>query len=424
MNAVVLQVAKWAILSETTLRVVEDIRFVMSHSAVPKYLCQRRRDLVRAWMRLLASVQGMNTQKRETGSHIEDDSENVHWPFVLCQSISNILSLIVAGAFSVSINDDSGEETFLSTYKLDREDQDSLRHAKVGRLSQESSVSSITGKSSLDHEAKAAGNFPVPSSALWLVYECLRSIENWLGLDNTLGPLSALSLKTSEGSGNNFLALKRTLSRFRRGRYIFKSSTSSDVKPTNLNEALNKQCLSPSRGGLNIGVGLECGQSMAQAATGFDDNILEGESTSEQEGLRVLSLSDWPDITYDVSSQEISVHIPLHRLLSMVLRRALKECYGESGSSYALSASSADRSFGRYGDFLCQILDGSHPCGFSAFVMEHPLRIRVFFAQVHAGMWRRNGDAPILFSEWYRSVRWYVLPQWVVQLINICPLQT
>lgn len=366
-----LLVSKWATLHEITLRVVEDIRFIMSHSAVPKYICQRRRDLVRAWMRLLASVQWMNTQKRETGSHIEDENEYVHLPFVLCHSISNILSLLVAGAFS----DDTAEETLCST---DQEDQDNLRHAKVGRLSQESSVSSITGKNTLDNEAKSGDSFPVPSSALWLVYECLRSIENWIGLDNTLGPLSALSLKISDGSSTNFLALKRTLSRFRRGRYIFKSSTSDR------NEALLKQC-SPS---LNIALGLEC-----------DENVLEGESSSEPEGLRVLSLSDWPDITYDVSSQEISVHIPLHRLLSMVLRWALKECYGDSGLSN-------ESSFVRYSDFLCQILDGAHPCGFSAFVMEHPLRIRVFCAQVHAGMWRRNGDAPILFSEWYRSVRW------------------
>ncbi|KAL0344537.1 UNVERIFIED_CONTAM: E3 ubiquitin-protein ligase PRT6 [Sesamum radiatum] len=338
-----LQVAKWANLYDTTIRVVEDIRFVMSHSAVPKYLCHRRRDLVRTWMRLLASVQGMNTQKRETGSNIEDENESVHLPFVLCHSISNILTLLVAGAFSVRINDDTSEETFFSMYKLGCEDQDSLRHAKVGRLSQESSVSSITGKSSLDLEAKSADSSPMPSSALWLIYECLRSIENWLGLDNTLGPLSALSLKSSDGSG------------------------------------------------------LECSQP---APGGCDENILEGESTSEVEGLRVLSLSDWPDITYDVSSQEISVHIPLHRLLSMLLRRALKECYGESGSSYVL------HSFSRAGEFLVQILDGSHPNGFSAFVMEHPLRIRVFCAEVRAGMWRRNGDAPILFSEWYRSVRW------------------
>ncbi|KAF2288678.1 hypothetical protein GH714_010354 [Hevea brasiliensis] len=57
-------------------------------------------------------------------------------------------------------------------------------------------------------------------------------------------------------------------------------------------------------------------------------------------------------------------------------------------------------------DIFGRVLSGCHPCGFSAFVMEHPLRNRVFCAQVHAGMWRRNGDAAILSSEWYRSVRW------------------
>ncbi|GFP90143.1 E3 ubiquitin-protein ligase ubr2 [Phtheirospermum japonicum] len=375
-----LQVVKWANLYETTIRVVEDIRFVLSHSAVPKYLCHSRRDLIRTWMKLLASVQGMNTLKRETGSHIEDDNENVHLPFVLCHSISSILSLLVAGAFSVSSNDDTSEETFFSSaYNLDCEDQDSRRHAKVGRLSQESSVCSITGKGASDLGAKAGDSFPVPSLALWLIYECLKSIENWLGLDNTLGPLSALSLKTSDGSGNNFLALKRTLSRFRRAR-LFKSPSSSDNKPFH--------------------VGSECSQSIGQALPGVSDESIAGESTSEQDGLRVLGLSDWHDITYDVSLQEISVHIPLHRLLSMVLRRALKECFGESG------VPSADHSFVKYGDFLGHILDGCHPNGFSAFVMEHPLQIRVFCAQVHAGMWRRNGDAPILFCEWYRSVRW------------------
>ncbi|KAL9150429.1 hypothetical protein ABFS82_12G167600 [Erythranthe guttata] len=402
-----LQVNKWANLYETTIRVVEDLRFVISHSTVSKYLCHRRRDLVRKWMKVLASVQGMNTQKREIGIHPEDENENAHLPFSLCHYIHNVLSLLVAGAFSVSIHDDTREETFFSSCILDCEDQDSQRHAKVGRLSQESSVSSIIGKNSLDDEAKAVDSFPVPSSALWLIYECLRSIENWLGLDKTLGPLSALSLKTSDGSGNNFLALKRTLSRFRRGKYIFKSSTSSDGKPGTFGDSVNRQSSSPSQGGLKIGVGLEYGQPIGQASTGgSDDNFLEGESSCELEGLRVLSLSGWPDIVYEVSSQEISIHIPLHRLLSMVLHRALKECYGESGSSYLQRTGSADRSSVRYNDFFGQVLDGCHPYGFSAFLMEHPLRIRVFCAQVHAEMWRRNGDAPILFSEWYRSARW------------------
>ncbi|XP_073157617.1 E3 ubiquitin-protein ligase PRT6 isoform X2 [Henckelia pumila] len=338
-----LQVAKWAPLYETSLRVVEDIRFVMSHAVVPKYLCNSRRDLVKMWMRLLASVQGMNAQKREMGNHIEEENENVHLPFVLCHSISNIISLLVVGAFSVSSNLDTREEGSFGAYELECEDQDSPRLAKVGRLSQESYVSSITGKSSADYESKVMDRFPGPSSALWLLHECLRSMENWLGLDNTVGTLGATSLKTSNCTGQE---------------------------------------------------------------AGFDDHILEGEGTGELERLRVLGLSDWPDITFDVSSQEISINIPIHRLLSMVLRTALKLCYGESITSSFLNAGSADQSLARSSDFLGQILEGCHPYGFSAFVMEHPLRIRVFCAEVHAGMWRRNGDAPILFSEWYRSVRW------------------
>ncbi|KAL2502824.1 E3 ubiquitin-protein ligase [Forsythia ovata] len=401
-----LQVAKWSNLYETTVRVVEHIRFVMSHSVVSKYLCHGGRDLVRTWMRLLASVQGMNPQKRDTGSHIEEENENIHLPFVLCHSISNILYLLVAGAFSENTSEETNEDAFFSTFKPEFEDQDSLRHAKVGRLSQESSVGSVMGKNAFDRASKAADNIHIPSSALWFTFECLRAIENWLIMDNTVGPLSTLSPKSNNGSGNNFFALKRTLSKFRRGRPIFKSFTSSNSKLTISSEVFSKRCSSPSHGGFNIGVGLECGRPMGQEADpgGCDDSMLDGESSTEFEGLRVLSLSDWPDVIYD-SSQGISVHVPLHRLLSMVLRRALKQCYGESASLDMTSARSTDRSSAINSDFLGHILGGCHPYGFSAFVMEHPLRTRVFCAEVHAGMWRRNGDAPILSSEWYRSVR-------------------
>ncbi|KAL6496213.1 hypothetical protein OROGR_029471 [Orobanche gracilis] len=393
-----LQVAKWVNLYGTTLRVVEDIRFVLSHSAVPRYLFYHRRDLVRTWMRLLVSVQGMNTLKRETGRHIEDENENIHLPFILCQSISNILSLLVAGAFSVSSDDYTSEETVFSSYNLDCEDQDSRRHyLEAGRLSQESSISSITGKSPFDFEAKTTDSIPVPSLALWLINECMRSIDSWFVLDETLGPLGALSLRTRNDSGNNFVSLKRTFSRFRRAR-LFRTSSSPDSKPHAISsEAHNK----PSHVGLNIGVGSEGSQSKEQAAPGINDERFLGESMSELEGLQMLSLSDWPDIVYDVSSQEISLHMPLHRFLSMILGRALKECFG-----CAPNACSADLLFLRYGEFLGHILDGCEPYGFSAFMMEHPLQIRVFCAQVNAGMWSRNGDAPILCSEWYCLVNW------------------
>lgn len=187
---------------------------------------------------------------------------------------------------------------------------------------------------------------------------------------------------------------------------MFKSQSppSNEVRLLTSAEGYNKQYSNPS---LNGRTTLDSGQGSGQEAAclgGLDDSMLEGDNASELEALRLLSLSDWPDIVYKVSLQDISVHNPLHRLLSMVLQRALRQCYGETalGGSCSNSSSAVDH------DFFGHILGGCHPLGFSAFIMEHALRIKVFCAQVHAGMWRRNVDAAILSCEWYRSVRWYV----------------
>ncbi|XP_076890085.1 E3 ubiquitin-protein ligase PRT6-like [Bidens hawaiensis] len=355
-----LQVSKWGNLYETTHRVVEDIRFVMSHSSIPKYMTCERRDISRTWMKLLAFVQGISPQKRETNIHIEEENENMHLPFVLGHSIANIHALLVAGAFATE------DESAFTTDKQDIDEQDTLRHAKVGRLSQESSVSSLTARgTSLDSEPKSE-SIPVLTSISWLMFECLRAIENWLKSDNTVNTstLNLLTSRTSNASGGNFFQLKRTLSKFRKGKTI-SARFGAHQRDT--------------------------------ISAGFGAHVVDGNYTNE---LEALSLADWPEIEYDVSSQEISVHIPLHRLLSLVLQRALRRCYGESESE-----SSADSSIVS-GDFFGHVLGGCHPYGFSAFVMEHPLRIRVFCSEVHAGMWRKNGDAAILSFEWYRSVRW------------------
>ncbi|KAI7755129.1 hypothetical protein M8C21_025999, partial [Ambrosia artemisiifolia] len=194
-------VSKWGNLYETTQRVVEDIRFVMSHSTIPKYMTCDRRDLSRTWMKLLAFVQGINPQKRETNIHIEEENENMHLPFVLGHSIANIHALLVAGAFSTE------DESVVSTInKQDIDEQDALRHAKVGRLSQESSVSSATARGTLmDCDVEAVGGNAESTSVLtsisWLMFECLRAIENWLKSANTSGGhFTLLTSRTSNAS--------------------------------------------------------------------------------------------------------------------------------------------------------------------------------------------------------------------------------
>lgn len=399
---------------------IEDFRFVMSHAIVPKYVTHEQQDISRTWMRLSAFVQGMNPQKRETGLHIEEENDSMHLPFVLGHSIANLHSLLVDGAFSVA--SDKTEEDFLSsTNKQDMDDMDSLRHAKVGRLSQESSACSAVGSSSFacastcsEDKSSALSYLLIPSSVMWLTFECLRAIENWLGVDNTSSTiLDVSSSSTSNFSGSNFSALKRTLSKIRKGKNIFGRFASSS-------EDHGKHCSSHLHSSCDMSVDLQNGKISGQenklmvtdeidlanacSSSGLGDSAMEVDGSMDLDALRVLSSSDWPDIQYDVSLQDISVHIPLHRLLALLIQKALRRCFGEVPDS--AGASSANLSSAISTDFFGNILGGCHPCGFSAFVMEHPLRIRVFCAEVHAGMWRKNGDAAPLTCEWYRSVRW------------------
>ncbi|GAV69454.1 zf-UBR domain-containing protein [Cephalotus follicularis] len=398
-----LQISKWRNLNDITIRVVEDIRFVMSHAVVSKYVTHDQLELSRTWVRLLAFVQGMNPLKRETGIHIEEENKNMHLPFIMGHSIANIHNLLVDGAFSVASREGTDDEFFININKEDTDDGDGLRHAKVGRLSQESSVCSATGRTPLFVSAPKVAEFkpdtvadlPVPSSVTLLTYECLRAIENWLRVGDTFGAIpNALSPNNSSNSSSNFLLLKNTLSR--KGKYIFGRLTGKGVDLLNAN-SLGQDSKMMVSSEVN---------SIACSYAALDDSAMEGDCITESDALRVLSLSDWPEIICDVSSQDISVHIPLHRFLSLLLQKALRRCYDEFAVPSIASASSDILSSPSYMDFFGHILGVCHPYGFSAYVMENPLRLRVFCAQVHAGMWRKNGDAALLSCEWYRSVRW------------------
>lgn len=402
---------------ETTIRVVEDIRFVMSHVMVPKYVTYGQQDISRTWMRLISFVQGMNPQKRETGQHIEEENENVHLPFVLGHSIANIHSLLVDGAFSDFSKGGLDDEIFWISDKQESDDGDNLRHAKVGRLSQDSSACSMAGRSSAfagsskasEVKSNASSHMLLPHSVTWLISECLGAIENWLGIENKSWVLPNMS---SSNSGSiydgNLSAIKRTLTNIRKGRNIFRRLASSSEDHGRQGSDYCMDDLENSENAVE-----DCKAKIIESdhthnSSGSVDSTVEADVPAELDGLRFLSSFDWPQIVYDVSSQDISVHIPIHRLLSMLLQRSLRRYFGESPIPDVSDACSANSSSTIYTDFFGHALGGSHPCGFSAFIMEHPLRIRVFCAEVHAGMWRKNGDAALLSCEWYRSVRWLV----------------
>ncbi|KAJ4978954.1 hypothetical protein NE237_009734 [Protea cynaroides] len=427
-----LQVSRWANLYETTIRVVEDIRFVLSHDEIPKYITHEQPDIARTWMRLLAFVQGMNPQKRVTGLHIEEENESMHMPFMLGHYMACIHSLVVTGAFPVTVDKEMKDDVLVDKDKLNFDDTDGLRYAKVGRLSQENSVCSTTGKSStldctskdVEEKVDSGGHPSVPPPVSWLTFECLRAIDSWLPLNvRSEAPFKFLSPETSSGVGNSFSLLKRTLSKIRKGKETSEvcNAPSDRSRASTFTELHDLHGSSSSCSGLPMSIDLESQMlawgsrttdpsemdlECASGTVGPDENDLPSDCAADMESLRLLSLSEWPDLIYDVSSQDVSVHIPLHRLLSMLLNKALRSFYSESLATEINVTSSTSLLSRPCHDFYRQVLFGCHSNGFSAFVMEHPLRIRVFCAQVRAGMWRKNGGAALLSCELYRSVHW------------------
>lgn len=398
---------------ETTIRVVEDVRFVMSHAAVPRYVIYEQQDILRTWLRLLTFVQGMDPQKRETGLHIEEENENVHLPFGLDHSVANIHSLLVNEAFSAASSEDTADAMSFQRYQQNPDDIDSVRHAKVGRLSQESAACNVLGKSSTSTSASRvdeACSDTISSTIMWLTYECLKIIDSWLGTENTSGDIpNMLDENISMTPSCKFYSLRKTSaleskkmsSKMGKGKFI-------SEKLARRSKDHNRQYFSRMYSGLQMSIDNDHGISLGEDNQLMDvtnDTVTVEDYAMEIDALHFLSLSAWANIVYDVSSQDISIHIPLHRLLSLLLQKALRSCFSESVVPSATGASSSNLS-SEYVDFFKSVLTDCHPYGFSSFVMEHPLRIKVFCAEVNAGMWRRNGDAALLSCELYRSIRW------------------
>ncbi|KAM7257627.1 hypothetical protein ACFE04_013368 [Oxalis oulophora] len=125
----------------------------------------------------------------------------------------------------------------------------------------------------------------------------------------------------------------------------------------------------------------ECLRAIVKWIRIYDSTANESQSQQHLD-LGILNLLEWPETVYDVSTLEISVHNPLHRILSMLLHHFLRRCGGNA-------------------DIFGKLLLGCRPHGFSASIMEHPLWIRVFCAQVCAGMWSENDVNAMLSAHWY-----------------------
>ncbi|KAH9325221.1 hypothetical protein KI387_005399, partial [Taxus chinensis] len=439
--------SKGPISNQLYARLVEDIRYVMSHLEVAKYVARERPDLLKEWIQLLVFMQGMDPQKRVTSIHVEEENDQWFPPCLLEFQMSHIHSLFVTGAASVHDVKLSENKTLISEQDDSEDDGDVIRHAKVGRLSEESSVVGMVGNSGSDLETwdfcsvstssfqatalQTCNKFfdsamrPVPAALAWLITECINSLDHWLGSN------MAKDLRNSPSVPVDSLTRKPVRWRGRGGRGIIRDAyalTSIESVPrVDTNTDANRGGIL--RGFLHHGrrIALRSEPQAEEDRSGRtisteNDDITVTEMSIDPKsdedipgwacinlGVQrssVLRLEEWPTISYDVSRQEISFHIPLHRMLSLSLHKAM-ELYAAELDQTERKRNNLCFSFsGSRHEFFRQLLGDCHPFGFSAFVMEHLLRLKVFCTQVRAGMWRRNGHSTFNLSECYHSVRW------------------
>ncbi|XP_078428667.1 proteolysis 6 isoform X2 [Wolffia australiana] len=349
---------KLANIFKSTVHVVGEIRYVMSHDEVIKYVVCERPDIIDYWFRILGMLQGVDPHKRITGILHADGNhhEALQTPFILGLSLWNIQKHLVGGAFSVD-KDGESQNSSSSSSASDiqiEDDSESQRRAKIGRVSRERTVVDLRSKTDVSSVI-----FPCVKD---LILKCMKSLDAFL---------------VSDACKHNWLD--------------FSASSNSSISKLRFKFFRTRKQMSSARARQSQSLLISSrGPKMQHSRF---DNQFAGSADSGLEALSVLSITEWPEILFDVSLQEISFHIPLHRFLGFLLHEGMKRCYGNESSG-----------IGNSDDYFMQFLGTFHPIGFSSFVMEHPLRLRVFCAQVRAGMWRRNIDVGVLLSEFYHEV--------------------
>lgn len=422
-------VSKGHAVSEFYYRIIDDIRFVLRHPEVADYVARERLDLLKAWLHLLAFTQGMESQRRETRNHVEEETENWLNAYILEVQMASIHPLLIDGAARID-----------SLLPLDESsvDEDVVHgHTKIGRTSMESDVSGKVGTSNslfhadVDYKAGQGSNhFPtdgtlaivssrapgVPAVLLWLIAECARVLDIWFLLDAYRE--TAKSSKPSVPKGGIFLRRGMHL-RGRGGRATVRRPALDNAEDEvlesemedSMHEATFRERLRTAQGGSvlleNDSLPVKV-QDRREGGDGSTDWWMGAELPNT--GVKaefVRNDKDWLEIDFNVSQQEVSFHIPLHRFLALALQKSLEVSpnlnhkEGNKRSWHCQDHLVIEKGF------LLQLFP---PCyqvpAFTSCLIEHPLRIQVFCAQVRAGMWRKNGHSVQALCEHYNSVKW------------------
>lgn len=105
----------WAVgerrLCETmSWRVMNDLRYVLTHTAAAFHLVHVRKDLFRKFVRLLSMAQGMNPSTRKFGDHVSMEPESSHKSLTIELELFNCVNLLSDAFCGVNLPSETAEE--------------------------------------------------------------------------------------------------------------------------------------------------------------------------------------------------------------------------------------------------------------------------------------------------------------------------
>lgn len=212
-------------------RILEDIRYVMTHLEVSQYVAQKRPELGRAWLHFLAFIQGMYPHRRMINIHVEEETEDWGSAYSLEYQMAYIHPLFVAGA-AVSSNQDArlkddlmsdsqsyvpGASENLSGGKegnavdcslnpnseavgteLDVDMCDAALAADYTDLT--AMESSLQRRSRIESGMESIAGMLVPATLVWLIDECAQILDTWLAVDASREAKKSGQLATDSSS--------------------------------------------------------------------------------------------------------------------------------------------------------------------------------------------------------------------------------
>eukprot|EP00850_Spirogloea_muscicola_P019997 SM000205S06204 [mRNA] locus=s205:3198:12812:+ [translate_table: standard] len=419
-------------------RITEDLRYVLSHPEVARWTAREQPALMQTFLQLLAFLQGMAVQVRQVHVHVEVESDDWSHSYTLEKRLAGLHILLVQGAADQASLPEGGgcgaghSQATASAFALQAADK-----VYGWRLHRVAGVA-------------------VAGPLLYLLSKCLQIVALWLAVDAaraTRQPQGqaaapAATRRLPPGRATRELRLGRVTIRGvpmerlpqeeneQRPAAAVAAAAAAAAAAAEVAEDVQMEVATAPEAEAEQGAwarpaahhNATAAQQARMRETLSESNRLQGNEREEggevvdvngasTRGVTEIHNDTWwmgsdtplvlpdaaaafsiqdPPIAPDPSQLEVSFHIPLHRMLALLLHSALGPAVA-AGDKVAVPGES----------FLLDILpaDFRSP-GFVMALMEHPLRLQVACAQVQAGMWRRNGHPMVALADRYHSVFW------------------